>query len=200
MAASAPEAFETSASGASLKQLIPESAAIDIAPKQAAATVLGHRCRGDLAGPMAGADSMTPERVQLVRSSFAKVAAVKDRAAALFYRRLFELDPSLWPMLEGDIAAHGAKFMAALGGVVGSLDRPDEVLPVVRELGGRHAGYGVRPDHYAIVGDALIWTLERGLGAEFTRETRRAWTDAYVHLAWTMVAAADEQPVHAQAA
>lgn len=127
---------------------------------------------------------MTPEQVQRVRSSFAKVAAIKDAAAALFYRRLFELDPGLRPLFKGDMAAQRAKLMAALGAVVGSLDRLENILPLVRALGRRHAAYGVRPDHYATVGQALIWTLEQALGTDFTRDTRRAWTDAYGHLAW----------------
>jgi nitric oxide dioxygenase len=143
---------------------------------------------------------MTPEQVHLVKSSFAKVAAIKDQAAALFYRRLFELDPGLRPLFRGDMAAQGARLMAALGGVVTSLDQLARVLPGIRELGRRHADYGVRPEHYATVGEALMWTLEQGLGTEFTRATRRAWTDAYAHLAWTMIAAAEEDEASAQAA
>ena len=136
---------------------------------------------------------MMPEQVQGVRTTFAKVAAMQDEAAALFYRRLFELDPSLRPLFKGDMTAQGAKLMAALGAVVGSLDRLERMVPMLRELGRRHAGYGVKPEHYATVGEALIWTLEQALGAGFTRETRRAWIDAYGRLAWTMVAAAEEE-------
>ena len=143
---------------------------------------------------------MTPEQIQRVRSSFAEIAAIQGQAAALFYRRLFELDPSLRPLFEGDIKAQGAKLMAALGGVVGSLDRLERVLPALRELGRGHAAHGVRPEHYATVGEALIWTLEQALGAAFTRETRRAWIDAYARLAWTMIAAAEEDEGFAQAA
>jgi hemoglobin-like flavoprotein len=143
---------------------------------------------------------MTPEQVQLVRSSFAKVATIKEEAAALFYRRLFELDPGLRPMFKGDMTAQGANLMAALQGVVASLDRLEQVLPVIRELGRRHAGYGVQPEHYATVGEALLWTLERGLGEDFARATQRAWTDAYGRLAWTMIAAGEEAQPSAKAA
>jgi hemoglobin-like flavoprotein len=73
-------------------------------------------------------------------------------------------------------------------------------MPAVRQLGRRHAAYGVRPEHYATVGEALIWTLEQGLGADFTPATRRAWTDAYASLAWAMIAAAEEDDALAQAA
>jgi nitric oxide dioxygenase len=90
--------------------------------------------------------------------------------------------------------------MAALGVAVGALDRLENILPLVRQLGRRHAAYGVQPDHYATVGEALVWTLSRALGAEFTSETRRAWTDAYAGLAWTMIAAAEEPDARAQTA
>jgi nitric oxide dioxygenase len=143
---------------------------------------------------------MTPQQVELVRKSFAKVAPITDQAATLFYRRLFELDPALQPLFKGDMTAQGARLMTALGGVVAALDQLAGVLPAVRELGRRHAAYGARPEHYATVGEALIWTLERALGAEFTRDARRAWKDAYAHLAWTMIAAAEQDETLAQAA
>ena len=143
---------------------------------------------------------MTPEQVQLVKSSFAKIVPIKDQSAALFYRRLFELDPGLRSLFKGDMAAQGAMLMAALGGVVASLHQLEKALPAIRQLGRRHAGYGVRPEHYATVGEALIWTLEQGLGADFTPATRRAWTDAYAGLAWVMIAAAEEDEALAQAA
>jgi nitric oxide dioxygenase len=143
---------------------------------------------------------MTPEQLQLIRSSFAKVAPIKDQAAALFYGRLFELDPSLRPLFKGDMAAQGAKLMVALGAVVASLDRLARILPAIRQLGRQHAAYGVRPDHYATVGEALIWTLQQAQGADFTPALRRAWTDAYGRLAWAMIAAAEEDETLAEAA
>ena len=136
---------------------------------------------------------MTPEQVLLVRSSFAKVAGLGERAAALFYDRLFELDPSLRPLFKGDLEAQRAKLMAALRTVVGALDRLDQILPMVRDLGRRHGHYGVEPEHYATVGSALIWTLEQGLGADFSVAMKRAWVAAYSLLAWTMIAAAEAE-------
>jgi len=142
---------------------------------------------------------MTPVQVHLVRSSFARIEANRDQVAALFYQRLFERDPNL-PLLRGDMAVQGAQLMAALGAVVGALDRLENILPLVRQLGRRYAAYGVRPEHYATVGEALVWALEQGLGPEFSRETRRAWTEAYGHLAWTMIAAAEEDNALGEAA
>ncbi len=143
---------------------------------------------------------MTPEQIQRVRSSFAKLAAIQGQAAAMFYRRLFELEPSLRPLFKGDMMGQGARLMGTLRDVVGALDQLERVLPALRELGRRHAAYGVRPEHYATVGQALIWTLEQRLGAAFTRETRRAWIDAYAGLAWPMIAAAEEDAGLAQTA
>lgn len=143
---------------------------------------------------------MEPRQVQLVRSSFARIEPIKARAAALFYGRLFDLDPSLRSLLKGGMAAQRANLMAALGVVIGSLDRLENILPLVRALGRRHAAYGVGPDHYASVGQALIWTLAQALGPDFTSDTRRAWIDTYGHLAWTMIAAAEEDDMLGQAA
>lgn len=136
---------------------------------------------------------MTPEQIRLVRNSFAALAGVKDEVARVFYERLFELEPDLRPLFSSDPQAQRTKLMAALATVVGALDRLEELLPTVRALGRRHAGYGAQPEHYASVGAALIWTLERTLGPAFTREMRRAWTEAYAWLAWTMVAAAEAE-------
>jgi hemoglobin-like flavoprotein len=144
--------------------------------------------------------AVTPEQIQRVRGSFAKMAGSPGQAAALFYRRLFELEPALRPLFTGDMKAQGVRLMASLRDMVGALDQPERVLPAVRELGRRHAAYGVRPEHYATVGEALIWALEQGLGAAFTRDTRRAWIDAYAGLAWPMIAAAEEDEGLAQTA
>jgi hemoglobin-like flavoprotein len=136
---------------------------------------------------------MTPGQIRLVQSSFAKVATLGDRAAALLYDRLFELDPSLRPLFKGDLETQQGKLMAALRTVVGTLDRLDQLLPRVRELARSHACYGVEPEHYATVGEALIWTLQQVLGADFTTATRRAWIEAYSLLAWTMITAAEAE-------
>ena len=135
---------------------------------------------------------MTPEQIELVRGSFARVEAHGDAVAAMFYERLFALDPGLRHLFRStDLTAQRARLMAALRTVVDGLGRLDQILPAVRELGRRHGAYGVEPEHYATAGSALIWTLEHALGVHFTPATRRAWVDAYSLLAWTMVAAAE---------
>jgi hemoglobin-like flavoprotein len=132
---------------------------------------------------------MTPADVALVQSSFRKILPIADQASALFYARLFELDPALRTLFVGDMLDQGRKLMAMLSVAVASLDDPDTFLPVIRALGQRHVGYGVLEEHYASVGAALIWTLQKGLGPEFTPAVCAAWTDTYSLIARTMIGA-----------
>jgi hemoglobin-like flavoprotein len=104
----------------------------------------------------------------------------------LFYGRLFEIDPALRPLFKGDIKEQGKKLMVMLASAVRGLDKLDELIPVVRTLGERHIGYGVKDEHYEVVGAALLWTLEKGLGPDFTPETKAAWTAVYGVLASVM--------------
>jgi hemoglobin-like flavoprotein len=133
---------------------------------------------------------MTPAQRTLVQTTFGKVVPIADTAAALFYGRLFELDPSLRPLFKGDLAEQGRKLMQMIGVAVNGLDRLDLILPAVQQIGVRHAGYGVRDQHYDTVATALLWTLEQGLGSDFTPEVKDAWTAAYTVLAGTMKHAA----------
>ena len=126
---------------------------------------------------------MNERQIELVQATFRLVQPIASDAARIFYTRLFELDPSLRPLFRHDLGEQGSKLMTALAFVVRSLHTPDVILPIVRDLGRRHAGYGVRDEHYATVGDALLWTLERGLGETFTPEVREAWAAAYTLLA-----------------
>lgn len=133
---------------------------------------------------------MTPTQKSLVQRTFAAVVPIADEAAALFYGRLFELDPSIRPLFKGDLGAQGKKLMQTLGYCVGKLDALDELVPAVRELGRRHVAYGVTEGHFETVGAALLWTLEKGLGPAFTPEVKEAWATVYQTLAGTMIAAA----------
>jgi hemoglobin-like flavoprotein len=133
---------------------------------------------------------MTPAERDLVQTSFAKVAPIAEQAAALFYGRLFEMDPSLRPLFKGDMREQGKKLMNMIAFCVKGLDALEQLVPAVQGLGKRHAGYGVTDAHYATVGGALLWTLEKGLGPEFTPEVKSAWTTVYGVLATTMKDAA----------
>jgi hemoglobin-like flavoprotein len=135
---------------------------------------------------------MTPESKALVRASFEKVKPIAVPAAELFYGRLFELDPSLKSLFKGDMAEQGRKLMSMIGTAVANLDRLDTLVPAVQALGRRHATYGVQDEHYVVVGAALLWTLERGLGPDFTPDVRAAWLSVYSVLAETMKTAQRE--------
>lgn len=129
---------------------------------------------------------MNPEQITLVRSSWQLVLPIQDQAASLFYARLFELDPELRVLFKKDMMEQGRKLMSMIGMVVAQLDRLDQLVPAVQDLGRRHGAYGVEDKHYATVGDALLWTLGRGLGAAFNQEVRNAWSEAYTTLAGVM--------------
>ena len=142
---------------------------------------------------------MTPAQIQLVQTSLTKVLPIASVAADLFYARLFEIDPSLKPLFKGDLKRQGAMLMSMIATAVRGLSNPDGLIPVLRNLGQRHAGYGVTDAHYATVATALIWTLEQGLGADFTPQVREAWVAAYELMADTMMQAAREAPMLAAA-
>jgi nitric oxide dioxygenase len=135
---------------------------------------------------------MNNQEIQTLQQSFNLVEPIADTAASLFYGRLFELDPSLQPLFKSDMKSQGQKLMSSLKLVVTGLDNPERIIPAVRSLGRRHAGYGVQPGHYATVGEALLWTLETGLGAAYTTEVEAAWISAFGLLSGLMQEAAGE--------
>jgi len=135
---------------------------------------------------------ITATQKMLVQDTFDSIAPIADDAAALFYRRLFELDPTLRTMFRGDMAEQRRKLMNMIGAAVRGLDRLEQLVPVVQDLGRKHVGYGVEDRHYDTVGAALLWTLEKGLGSGFTPEVKEAWAAVYGLLASTMQNAARE--------
>ncbi|WP_059759225.1 globin family protein [Thiobacillus denitrificans] len=133
---------------------------------------------------------MTPEKIMLVRSSWQQVLPIKETAAQLFYDQLFELDPSLRSMFRGDMVEQGRKLMTIINTAVNSLDDLSPILGAVEDMGRRHVAYGVTEAHYDTVGSALIWTLGKGLGEQFTPAVRDAWVETYTTLASAMKQAA----------
>jgi len=117
---------------------------------------------------------------------------MQEAAGQLFYQRLFELDPSVRPLFKEDLTEQSRALMSMLSTVVFGLNRLEELVPSVQALGRRHANYGVHEAHYATVGQALLDTLEGGLGDGFTPDVRAAWTEAYGILASVMQEAAAE--------
>jgi len=138
---------------------------------------------------------LTAQDIALVRASFAQVMPIHETAAGLFYNRLFVIAPGLRRLFPTDLTPQKRKLMETIAAAVGGLDKHDELIPAVRALGARHAGYGVTVAHYGIVGQALIWALERGLGDAFTMETRAAWAKLCGVLAATKQDGARQAPV-----
>jgi hemoglobin-like flavoprotein len=135
---------------------------------------------------------MNPDTVLLVQQSFKKVVPIADQVGEIFYNRLFETYPSVRPMFAQDIKPQAKKLVQMLAMVVNSLHKLDTLLPAVQDLARRHNTYGVVDAHYPAVGETLIWTLEQGLGNDFTPELREAWTVAFQTLADVMMAANSE--------
>ncbi|MEC9340213.1 MAG: globin family protein [Pseudomonadota bacterium] len=135
---------------------------------------------------------MDEASIKRVQDTWQQVIPIREQAAALFYAKLFELDPSVKPLFKGSMEEQGRKLMNMLGTAAMGLDKLDSIVGAVQDLGRRHVAYGVKDAHYDTVGAALLWTLEQGLGDAFTPEVKAAWTQAYVLLATTMKDAAAE--------
>ena len=136
---------------------------------------------------------ITSKDKELVQSTFALMAPIADKAAEIFYAKLFELDPDLKPLFKTDIKEQGKKLMMMLSAAVKGLDNLESLVPIVQDLGKRHVGYGVKDEHYDTVASALLYTLETGLGDKWTEEVKSAWVSVYTVLASTMKTAAAEE-------
>jgi hemoglobin-like flavoprotein len=141
---------------------------------------------------------MTPAQVALVQASFAKVAPVADQAAQIFYDRLFAVAPQVRSLFPNDMTEQRRKLMATLAVVVNALDKLETVLPAASALAKRHVSYGAQPAHYPVVGEALLWTLQRGLGDAWTDDVAAAWTAAYTTLSNFMISEAYAKPQAAE--
>jgi len=141
---------------------------------------------------------MTQDQVQLVQQSFSKVAPIADQAAVLFYDRLFEIAPQVSAMFPADMTEQRKKLMATLAVVVNGLGDLTSILPAASALAKRHVTYGARAEHYPVVGAALLWTLEKGLGEGWTPAIADAWTAAYGTLSGFMITEAYGRPPAAE--
>lgn len=138
---------------------------------------------------------MTNQQKELVKNTFALIAPQADLAAELFYGRLFTIAPHLRPLFRNDIKDQGKKLMSMLAMVVGLLYTLEKLIPILEQLGRRHAQYGVQAEHFAPVGEALLWTLQKGLGHEFTQEVEQAWTAAFMLIMGVMTPAMELETI-----
>ncbi len=134
--------------------------------------------------------AITLRQITLIQQSFAKVEPIAAAAADIFYKKLFEYDPSLKRLFKGDMKGQGKKLMAVLKVAVGSLNQLDKLVPTLQKLAKQHVQYGVKAEDYTPVGNALLYTLKQGLGDAFTPELREAWVNVYRLIANTMREAA----------
>jgi hemoglobin-like flavoprotein len=141
---------------------------------------------------------MNPSQIKLVQESFAKVAPIADQAAVMFYDRLFAIAPQVKAMFPANMTEQRKKLMAMLAAVVNGLGNLETVLPAASALAKRHVTYGAKAEHYFVVGVALLWTLEKGLGDDWTPEVAKAWTDAYDWLSGFMISEAYGHPLAAE--
>ncbi len=135
---------------------------------------------------------ISAEEKALVKQTWTAIVPIADKAAELFYGRLFELDPEVKPLFKGDMKEQGAKLMKTIGIAVNALDNLEPLVPTLKQLGAAHAGYGVKDAHYDTVAAALLWTLEQGLGDSYNTEVEQAWVAVYGIVADTMRAGAAE--------
>ena len=133
---------------------------------------------------------MDQTQVALVQKSFEKAAALGEKVADIFYEELFAIDPSLRTMFKGDMREQKKKLLAMLAVVVRSLHAPENILKPAQDLAIKHVAYGVKPEHYTYVGNALLRTLKKGLGEQYTPQVRDAWVEAFRTLARIMKEAA----------
>ena len=141
---------------------------------------------------------MTPDQIRLVQQSFSKVAPISDEAAVIFYNRLFEVAPAVKAMFPADMTEQRKKLMSTLAVVVSGLSNLESILPTASALATRHVSYGAKAEHYPVVGGALLWTLEKGLGPDWTPDVAEAWTAAYATLSGYMISQAYGRPQAAE--
>ena len=141
---------------------------------------------------------MTPDQIKLVQQSFSKVVPISDQAAVMFYDRLFETAPQVRSMFPSEMATQRGKLMATLSAVVNGLGNLGSILPAASALAKRHVSYGAKAEHYPVVGAALLWTLEKGLGDGWTPDVEEAWKAAYETLSGFMISEAYGSPQAAE--
>ena len=141
---------------------------------------------------------MTPEQIANVQTTWRAVVPIADKAADLFYDRLFEVDPKLRPLFPEELTEQKKKLMSMIGRVVAALNDLGSMVPAIQELGRKHVGYGVKDEDYGTVAAALLWTLEQGLEDAWTPVVKDSWVAAYTLLSGAMIDAGKQRIAAAQ--
>ncbi len=132
---------------------------------------------------------MTSTEIALVQESFRRVIPIADEVASLFYARIFELDPHLRTRFSGDMAEQGRKLVNLIADVAANLEQPAAIVATFQQLGPANLRDAVKADHCPKVETALLWTLGKRLGPEFTPQVRAAWHAAFTFGSHTVLAA-----------
>jgi hemoglobin-like flavoprotein len=135
---------------------------------------------------------MTPEQVDLIKTSFDAMWPMRRDIADLCYRRFFELAPDARNLFKSDMEQQRVKLMDMVAALVGSLEQRALFQSIVMHSGRQHARFGVQPAQYDAMGEALMWSLERKFGASFTPELRASWQALYATVQAEMLRAAGQ--------
>ena len=135
---------------------------------------------------------MTTEQIKLVQDSWNIVAKDAEGTGKLFYSRLFEIAPEVRPLFPEDVTEQSKKLTMMLNYVVVKLHKLGDIINEVKSLAIRHVKYGAKPEHYPVVGAALLWTLEKGLDKGWNPQLAEAWTVCYGTLSGAMIEAVNE--------
>lgn len=123
---------------------------------------------------------LTAQQIQLIRRSWRSLRGINPVLLAdIFYAKLFSDTPRLRKLFPKDMQPQYGKLVDMLNKMILQLDNPSMLEQEIEDMSRRHMEYGVRPAHYTLVGNALLWTLEKGLGQDWNAETAEAWKRCY---------------------
>jgi hemoglobin-like flavoprotein len=133
--------------------------------------------------------SLTNRQIELVEHSWDFVITNTDEAGKIFYSKLFAMAPEVRPLFSENIDEQAMKLVSLITFAVNKLRNIGEIVADVQALGKRHKGYGVKAEHYALVGAALLETLELANGSRWNAELKAAWANVFYVLSETMIEA-----------
>jgi hemoglobin-like flavoprotein len=131
---------------------------------------------------------MKPEQIKLVKKTWKILMGINPKIIGdAFYSKLFTDHPAIRKLFPSDMNKQYIKLVDMLTSIIMNLDHLESVSEEIIAMSNRHTGYGVKPAHYEMVGSALLWTLQKGLGAEWSDDIENAWIACYQSLADTMI-------------
>lgn len=133
---------------------------------------------------------LSEEETKIVQESYAGLYDQSDHFSVKFYNNLFEIAPTTRKLFGTDISSQGRKFMEVLSIIVLDLADEELIIPFIQAMGRRHVGYGAKPEHYQIVGNAFIKTLDQAFEGEWSNQEKTLWIKLYTHIAEIMIEAA----------